>query len=138
MATYNLFISHSWNYSDAYEKLIKLLDEKSYFDYKNHSVPSTKPIVTATGTDKELYAAIKNKIQGTNVVIILAGVYASYSNWIDNEIYIAKNEFYLPKPILAIEPWGSEKTSKKVKDNADLIVKWNTNSIVDAIKELSK
>lgn len=138
MATYNLFISHSWNYSDAYEKLIKLLDEKPYFDYKNHSVPSTKPIVTATGTDKELYAAIKNKIQGTNVVIILAGVYASYSNWIDNEIYIAKKEFYLPKPILAIEPWGSEKTSKKVKDNADLIVKWNTNSIVDAIKELSK
>ncbi|HED6588244.1 TIR domain-containing protein [Campylobacter coli] len=138
MKTYNLFISHSWRYEDKYEKLVKLLNEKPYFDYKNHSVPSTRPIVTATGTDEELYAAIKNKIKGTNVVIILAGVYATYSNWINNEIYIAKNEFTLPKPILAIEYWGSERTSKIVKDKADLIVKWNTDSIVNAIKELSK
>ena len=32
---YNLFISHSWAYSDAYEKLVKLLDAKKGFDYKN-------------------------------------------------------------------------------------------------------
>ena len=33
--TYNLFISHSWTYSDAYEKLVALLDAKPYFSYKN-------------------------------------------------------------------------------------------------------
>ena len=32
--TYNLFISHSWAYSDAYEKLIKLLDNRGNFPYK--------------------------------------------------------------------------------------------------------
>lgn len=37
--TYNLFISHSWTYSDAYEKLISLLDADQYFTYKNYSVP---------------------------------------------------------------------------------------------------
>ena len=31
--TYNLFISHSWAYSDAYEKLVNLLNAKPYFDY---------------------------------------------------------------------------------------------------------
>ncbi|MBQ9619537.1 MAG: hypothetical protein IJR44_03505, partial [Neisseriaceae bacterium] len=31
----------------------------------------------------------------------------------------------------------SERTSQVVKDNADIVVKWNTNSIVNAIKELS-
>ena len=38
-STYNLFISHSWAYSDAYEKLTELLDAKAYFSYNNHSVP---------------------------------------------------------------------------------------------------
>ncbi len=34
MATYNLFISHSWAYSDTYDGLIKLLDAKSHFSYR--------------------------------------------------------------------------------------------------------
>jgi len=29
--TYNLFISHSWTYSDGYDKLVALLDKKSGF-----------------------------------------------------------------------------------------------------------
>ena len=33
--TYNLFISHSWTYSDAYEKLVNLLNADPYFTYKN-------------------------------------------------------------------------------------------------------
>ena len=69
-----------------------------------------------------------------HVVLILAGVYASYSDSIDMEIEIAKS---LNKPIIAIERWGSERTSLKVKQNADRIVGWNTSSIVDAIRELS-
>lgn len=134
--THNLFISHSWKYGDAYEKLVDFLDERSYFLYKNHSVPKHNPIL-GKRTDEQLYQAIKSKISGTHVVIILAGVYASHSEWIDKEIYIAKNEFYSPKPILAIQPWGAERTSKKVKDNADLIVGWNTESIVSGIRKLS-
>ena len=39
-----------------------------------------------------------------------------------------------PKKIIAIEPWGSEKTSVVVKHAADKIVKWNTDSIVKAIR----
>ena len=62
-------------------------------------------------------------------------VYSSYSKWIDKEIEIAQN---LGKPILAIEPWGSEKTSSVVKNAADRIVKWNTDSIVNAIRDLVK
>jgi hypothetical protein len=72
------------------------------------------------------------------VAIILAGVYASYSKWIDQEITIAAKEFPQPKPILAIQPWGAERTSQKVKDNADKIVGWSTDSIVSAIRELAR
>ncbi|MGL5724288.1 TIR domain-containing protein [Cetobacterium sp.] len=131
--TYNLFISHSWAYSDAYEKVITMLD-KCDITYKNYSVPKDNPIHNAKN-DKELYEAIKTQIKPTSIVIILAGVYSSYSKWIDKEIKISKDDF--DKKIIAIEPWDSEKTSKKVKDNADRIVGWNYSSLEKAIKELS-
>lgn len=136
MTSYNLFISHSWGYSDAYDGLVKLLDAKPQFSYRNYSVPKDDPIHT-TGTDKDLYEAIKRKIQPTQVVVIMAGVYATHSKWINKEIDIAQNAFTTATPILAIQPWGAEKTSKVVKDAADRIVGWNTDSIVGAIRELA-
>lgn len=129
--TYRLFISHSWAYGDAYEKIIKMIDDQG-LDYYNHSVPLNDPINT-NGTDKELKDAIDAKIKGTSCVIILAGVYSTYSKWINKEIDIAKS---YSKPIIAVEPWAAEKTSKVVKDNADRIVKWQGSSIVKAIKDL--
>lgn len=136
MKTYNLFISHSWTYGSQYENLINLLDKRSYFFYRDCSVPKGDPLHTS-GTDRALYNAIKNQIMPSSVVLILAGVYASYSKWIDKEIQIAQTEFLTSKPILAIEPWGSERTSVKVKDAADEIVGWNTESIVSAIRRLA-
>lgn len=133
---YNLFISHSWSYSDAYDKLVNLLENAEDFDYKNYSVPKDNPVHT-NGTDKQLKAAIKEQMSHASVVLILAGVYSSYSKWINKEIEIAKKEFNTPKKIIAIEPWGSQKTSSVVKNAADEIVKWQTKSIIDAIIELS-
>lgn len=131
---YNLFISHSWSYSENYQSLLKLLDNGD-IEYKNYSVPKDDPIHNANN-DKELKEAIKQQMQYASVVIVLAGVYSSYSKWIDKEIELAKKGFLLPKKIIAVEPWAAEKTSKTVKDAADIIVKWQTSSVVDAIKKL--
>ncbi|EEW4294481.1 TIR domain-containing protein [Escherichia coli] len=133
MNTYNLFISHSWKYNDTYESLVRLLKGRGYFDFKNYSVPRIDPIIGAN-SHSALYSAIQNQMRPSQVVLILAGVYASYSTWIDAEIRIAKD---WKKPIIAIEPWGSERTSKVVKDAANRIVKWNSDSIVKAIRELA-
>lgn len=132
--TYHLFISHSWTYRDAYEKLIALLNSKGgHFLYKNYSVPQNDPIHNAPN-EKLLYAAIESQIKPTSVVLLLAGVYSSYSKWINKEIEIAKR---IEKPIIAIEPWGAERTSVVVKNAADAIVKWQTESIVSAIRDLA-
>lgn len=129
--TYRLFISHSWKYGDAYDRIIEFFEEHG-LDYYNHSVPQDDPVHT-NGTDKQLREAIDAKIKGTSCVLILAGVYSSYSKWINKEIEIA-NAYN--KPIIAIEPWDSSRTSKVVKDNAHKIVKWQGKSIVNAIIEL--
>ncbi len=54
-----------------------------------------------------------------------------YGKWINIEIELAKS---MNKKIIAIEPWGSERTSAVVKNAADKIVRWNTDSIVSAIR----
>ena len=128
--TYNLFISHSWNYSDTYDGLVKLLNAKPYFDYKNYSVPKNDPIHNAP-YDYQLKAAIRNQMQHASCVLILAGVYSSYSKWINIEIQLAQE---MGKKIIAIEPWGAERTSIVVKNAADETVRWSTDSIVRAIR----
>lgn len=133
MRNYHIFISHSWSYSDAYEKLKNLLD-KTGLTYSDYSVPKDDPIHNAPN-EKALKNAIQKQIAPCSCVIILAGVYSTYSDWIDNEITIAKQ---MGKPIIAIEPWGSEKTSTTVKNNADIIIKWQSSSLKDAIIKHSK
>lgn len=128
--TYNLFISHSWAYSKQYEGLVKLLDSEPYFNYKNYSVPKDDPIHT-NGTDWQLRQAIERQMRPASCVIILAGVYASYSKWINIEIELAQQ---LGKKIIAVEYWGAEHTSAVVKEAADVVVGWNTNSIIQAIR----
>lgn len=128
--TYNLFISHSWNYSNAYNDLVRLINSKPYFNYKNYSVPKDDPIHNAP-YDYQLRAAIRNQMQPASCVLILAGVYSSYSKWINIEIQLAQE---MGKKIIAIEPWASERTSLVVKRAANQIVKWNTDSIVKAIR----
>lgn len=137
MATYNIFISHSWAYGDAYDRLTDLLDADRNFSYKDYSVPKDDPIHTS-GTDKELYEAIKRKIQLTQVVVIMAGVYATHSKWIKKEIQIAQAAFTTRTPILAVQPWGAEKTSQTVKVAADKLVGWNAKSVIEGIRELAK
>lgn len=130
---YNLFISHSWNYSNTYDDLVRLLNNKPYFSYKNYSVPKNDPIHNASN-DYQLKSAIRQQMRPASCVLILAGVYATYSKWINIEIELAKE---LNKKIIAIEPWANKSTSTIVKNSADRIVGWNTDSIVNAIRELS-
>ena len=136
MRTFNLFISHSWAYSDQYTGLVALLEKRNYFRFRNYSVPINDPIHTA-GSVAELRQAIRQQMAPCSVVLILAGVYATYSRWINEEVDLAKEGFSAPKPIIAVAPWGSSRTSVPVTRAADKIVGWNTESVVSAIRELA-
>lgn len=134
LKTYKLFISHSWAYGDAYDKLVKFFNEHPNFSWVDYSVPKNDPIHNAPN-ETALYNAIKNQMQFVNCVVIMAGVYSTYSKWINKEIEIAKRVF--SKPIVAVEPWGADRTSTIVKNNADEIAKWQSSSIVTAIRNQS-
>ncbi len=136
MKTYNLFVSHSWRYADAYNRLISLLRKRKYFAFKDYSVPPDDPIHNA-GSDAKLRAAIKRQMSPCHVVLIPAGIYATYSKWINIEMDLANEGFTKPKPVIGITPRGNVRISESVQDAADRIVGWNTESIVKAIRELA-
>lgn len=129
---YRIFISHSWSYSNHYDRIVEFLNQELGLFY-NHSVPQNDPVHT-NGTDWDLYQKIDAKIRGCSCVVILAGVYSTYSKWINKEIEIAKK---YGKPIIAVEYWGAERTSTVVKNAATEIVKWNANSIASAVRRHS-
>ena len=135
MKTYNLFVSHSWRYSGQYERLYGLIRARRYFAFRDYSVPQGDRIHDAAN-DAQLRRAIRDQMTPCHVVLILAGVYASYSKWINIEIDLAKEGFQRPKPIIAIRPRGNTLISRRVREAADEIANWSTESIVRAIRRL--
>lgn len=128
---YNIFISHAWDYCEDYYTVKHWLDQ-SGLHYKNYSVPQHDRLEVAT--TKELEEALTRQIKPASVVVIIAGMYAAYSDWIDYEIDEAVK---LGKTIIGIMPRGHERIPQKVKDNAKEIVKWRSEALVSAIKRHS-
>ena len=128
-----LFISHSWSYGDVYTRLCNLLNNAPYFSYRDYSVPKDDPIHNAPN-EQALRDAIIRQMNFTQVVLVIAGVYATYSKWINIELDLAKRHF--GKPVLGIKPYANTNVSSVVRRDADLIVNWHTASIVDGIRQL--
>ena len=135
--TYNLFISHSWSYRSQYDGLIKLLRKNTYFHFRNYSVPKNNPIHDASN-DRQLRKAIRSKMQSCSAILVLAGIYSNYSKWIKKEVNLAKIGFSASKSIIAVEYWRSKRTSVPVKNAAQAVIKWNSQSIINALKEVTR
>lgn len=132
LKNYRLLISHSWNYSTQYDTIVNWLNATSYFKWSNHSISADNPLNTKT--KKELKEQITAQMRGCNAIIVVSGMYASYSEWIDYEIDEA---IRMNKPIIGIMPWGSQRTPKKIVDNAKKLVGWNSISLISAIRNVS-
>ena len=135
MQTYNIFISHAWKYSEHYNKVVQWLNEaqsEGKFNWKNYSVPSHDPLIdpnTPVGKTK-LKAELKEQIRPASKAIILAGMYVSYSDWIDYEIDTSVS---FGKYIIGVKPWGQERIPLKVSINSDVLVGWNKDSVINAM-----
>jgi hypothetical protein len=133
LRTYNVMISHAWKYGEHYAGLVKLLDAARYFEWRDFSVPEDHPIHSRSAA--RIREALQEQVRHTHVVLMLAGVYASHSDWMQEEVEMAKN---YSKPIIGIRPRGNERISSVVANAADVMVNWNTASIVDAIREYAR
>lgn len=125
---YNLFISHAWHRSEHYKKVIEWIRD-SDISYKNYSVPEENPL--HSGNKFKLQEDLTAQIRPASCVIILSGMYAAHSGWIEYEVNEAVR---MGKYIIGVRPWGQERIPTIVQDYADEIVGWNSSSVISAIK----
>ena len=127
---YHILISHSWDYSNHYQTVCAWLNSTNYFRWSNYSVPLTNPL--DVNSKRELKEKLRNRIFSSSCIIVLSGMYVDYSDWIDFEMETAKG---YRKPIIGVRPWGQERTPLKVQEYADIMVGWNSASVVQAVRD---
>lgn len=130
---YKIFISHSWSYTEDLEALQKLLNERGYFNVTFLEASKKTPI----DSENAVYVktVLKARIVQSDIVLVLAGVYATHSDWMIWELETAKANNI---PIIGVIPRGQERISTEVYTRSIIDVRWNTESIVDAIRTHGK
>ena len=127
--TYHVFISHSWSHVDDLRSLRNLLQSRGYFNVEFTEAPPTDSINSSNSY--YVRQRLSEKIASSDVVLGIAGLYASFSEWMKWELDKAIEK---KVPIIGVIPRGHEHVSTVVSSRADEIVHWNTESIVAAIR----
>jgi len=130
---YKIFVSHSWAHSDDLIALRNLLNGRGYFNVEFTEASKDVPINSENAS--YVKSRLKSKIVNSDVVLALAGIYASHSDWMVWELDTAVNNSI---PIVGVIPRGQERISQEVYSRSKVDVKWNTESIVEAIRNQAK
>lgn len=130
---YNIFISHSWTYNDDLKQLKNLLESRGYF--KVEFWESTRDSPINSSSTSYVKTKLKERILSSDLILGIAGIYATHSEWIGWELETASKNHI---PIVGVIPYRQERISSVVNLYSIANVRWNTESIVDAIRKYSK
>lgn len=130
---YKIFVSHSWDHSGDLTRLRTLLNQRGYFNVEFKEVSKFEPINSADAP--YIKNRLKAKILESDIVIGLAGVYASHSDWMEWELDAALSNGI---PVIGVIPFGNTRSSTMVTSRSKADVRWNTESIVSAIRTYAR
>lgn len=130
----HLYLSYAWNDNNALEEFGILLQRHEAF---KHTVSIISPFHPAnrTGDERSLYEVIKTKMKFCDAVIMFCREYPDYMRWINKELIASSEELH--KPVIVVRRDESEHIPFIVKQHADMIVDWDAESIISAIKKLT-
>ena len=131
--TYSLFISHSWDHNDVLQNLKSLIDGRGYFPAEYTQVEKDCPINSERAW--VVKGNITKRLEQSDVVLAIAGIFATHSEWMQWEMDKAKE---LGLKVIGVIPRGQERISQEVYKRSVIDVHWNTDSLVDAIRKYSK
>jgi hypothetical protein len=129
--TYKLFISHSWDYDEEYERIVRLLNGVRSFAWENLSVPIGNPI-HVRGED-DLPYELRNRMRQCCAFIACAGMWVAHSEWIQFEINFARR---IGRPIVMVPPWGQERLPLALAPHADACAS-RSDTLVAAIRQVA-
>lgn len=129
----NIFISHSWGSHDELLRLRNLLNARPYFRAEFSEVSKDIPISSVNAD--YIKRVLGEKIRNSNVLLAIAGIYASHSTWMEWEMDTAIRHGV---PVIGVIPHGASRVSQVVANRSVEQVRWSTESIVDAIRRRAK
>ena len=129
---FNVFISHSCEKSEEYNRFQAMITDCASFSFKNISRPQGKDVDHCS--DEDSIQELENQIKSTHLVIILSGMYPNHSKWIDLEMKLAKEA---DMPMIGIRSCEALRVPSLVSKNVTELVRWNTKSIINSIRRNS-
>jgi hypothetical protein len=127
-----LFVAHTFEPNDDYDRVFEYLESSHNFYYRNCSSPDA----LKSGAKEEMKEELRRQITLAEAVIIPSNLYASQHEWIDFMLNCAKG---LDKPVIVLESFGvKQKMPVQLEALADEIVEWNERNIADAIKRQAR
>src|SRR5947209_5424238 len=116
LRTYKLFLSHSWGYSDEYNELVALLNKTLLrFRWEDLSITVGAPVPPNPALKRSYRSVlieVETRIRQADCVLVLAGMYGSWSSWIQSEMESAHDN---GKPIIGVEPNGQQRIPQEVR-----------------------
>ena len=116
---YNLIISNGIDKNNEYRQFVEKLYSKVDFLWKE----------SISGSYALAGDNFYNKVDR---IILLAGLYNDNKDTFE-DLLKASDKYDIP--IILVRPYGLEEVPEKLEEKSSMIVGWNANCIVDAIKD---
>lgn len=127
-----LFVSHSWEENEEYNRVFEYLEASGTFYYQNTSQPQAKRPIDKESQREDL----RRQIAPCEVVVIVPAAYKWAPELVTFQMNFAKAA---DRPIVAMENFGStEALPKAIKDLADELCGWNERDLIDALRRQAR
>lgn len=97
-------------------------------DFVDLSIPKAHPVKVED--DLQLAREIQDRIRASDVLLVFAGMYVNFSEWVKLETLCA---FFDHCPIIAVAPNGQERVAATATKFANRTVRWRGDSIRNAV-----
>jgi len=127
-----LFVSHSWEENEDYNRVFEYLEASGTFYYQNTSQPQAKRPIDKESQREDL----RRQIAPCEVVVIVPDAYKRAPDLIVFQMNFAKAA---DRPIVAMENFGStEALPRAIKELADEVCGWNERDLIDALRRQAR
>jgi hypothetical protein len=127
-----LFVSHSWEENEDYNRVFEYLEAPGTFYYQNTSLPDAKRPLDKESQREDL----RRQIAPCEVVVVVPAAYQRAPELVQFQMNFAKAA---DRPIVAMENFGStEALPKAIKDLADEVCAWTERDLIDALRRQAR
>lgn len=136
--TYDLFLTHSWNYTDEWQMLVATLDDHVPGKWRNWSLPwhDTSIDRSSVRGKAQLEALLDGHISMTSAIILLPETVRTGDGrfWLEKQLQIAAKH---SKPVIGVLPMNGDPFPEALIPRTYRLVRRDAREILAAVQALT-